>query len=84
MSASVDLVEFSQYNEDRLANPYNVVSQLVTSQPVTVETSWAEVESSRENSSHHLLCTAHLNTICVVPTLAELKEYDCRHGRWSR
>ena len=28
-------------------------------------TSWAQV-GSRENSSHHPLCTAHLNMICVV------------------
>ena len=54
-----------------LLNPCIVVAQLVTSQPVTVDnsdillTSWAQVRS-RENSSHHPLCTVHLNTFCVV------------------
>ena len=53
-----------------LLNLCDVVAQLVTSQPVTVDTTVTFFSNSdvgsRENSSHHPLCTAHLNTFCVV------------------
>ena len=64
----------SRREEACLLNPCNVVAQLVTSQPVTVDAtvtffSHSDVlgrVGSRENSSHHPLCTAHLKTFCVV------------------
>ena len=57
-----------------LLNPCNVVAQLVSSQPVTVDTtvtffSHSDVLGSSRitrKNSHHPLCTAHLSTFCVV------------------
>ena len=43
------------------------------------QTSWAQV-GSRENSLHHPLCTAHLNTICVVFHSWRNTASACRSG----
>ena len=65
-----------------LVKPCNVVAQLVTSQPETEDTtvtffSHSDVLGSRENSSHHPLCTAHLNTFCVHSHSCMVAEWTC-------
>ena len=65
----------SRREEACLLNPCNVAAQLITSQPVTVDLTMTFISQSdvlaqvgsRENSSHHPLCTAHSNTFCATP-----------------
>ena len=72
-----------------LVEPVYLVAQLVTSQPVTVDTtvtffSHSDVlgpsRNTRENSSHHPLCTAHMNTVCVV---SHSPCWKCRVFTWK-